>query len=278
MYYSGKRSVQKLTVLMLVLLWLSASAVGQTRGPDRPSIESLLSQETSFVPKSTSTLERLTEVARHSQVPMGIEWVGQLDTRVPKPLYSSRRTVRSLIEAILQQVPGYRARVQNGVLTIARTATSDTPKNFLNVRIPEFQVDRANLYDANALLRSKIKMTLHPERYTGGVGGGYGHAATGEPSFDEKSITFSGRNLTVREILNKIIALNGNALWVVQLVPSKRMTGEPFFAQGPLDEAGRPLSDFHWQFVSLDKVKTRLNIKRGNEGGALKVDRTITTQ
>jgi hypothetical protein len=116
----AKRSVQKLTILLTVLLWLSASAAGQTRGPDRASIESKLSQETSFVPQSASALEQLTEVAQHYQVPMGIEWIGQLDVRIPKPLYPSRRTVRSLIDTILQQVPGYRARVVNGVLNIAR--------------------------------------------------------------------------------------------------------------------------------------------------------------
>jgi hypothetical protein len=256
MYCSGKRAVQKLAVLLIVLLWLSASAAGQTRRSDRASIEFKLSQETSFIPQSASALEQLTEAAQYYQLPMGIEWVGQSSIHVPKPLYASRRTVRSLIDTILQQVPGYRARVENGVLNIARAAITDTPKNFLNLRIPEFQVDRANLYDCNALLRLKINMMLHPELYKGGVGGGYGYGVPSEDRFDANSITFSGRNLTVREILNKIVAINGNTLWVVQLVPNKEMTGEPFFAQGPLDEAGRPPLDFHWQFVPLDKVKT----------------------
>lgn len=243
-------------VLRLVLLWLSLGTAGQTRPVDRASVETKLSQETSFVPQSASAVERLTEVAQYYQVPMGIEWVGESDIRVLKPLYPSRRTVRSLIAAILKQLPGYRARVENGVVNIARADTKDAPKNFLNLRIPEFRVDQANLHDANALLRLKINMTLHPDRYTGGVGGGYGYGVPSEDRFDSDIITFSGRSLTVREILNKIVAINANALWVVQLVPSKTMTGEPFFAQGPPDGAGRYPLDFHWQFLPLNKVTT----------------------
>ena len=63
----------------------------------------------------------------------------------------------------------------------------------------------------------------------------------------------SGANLTVREILNKIAASNGCALWVVRLTPSKIMDNERFYAQGYL--AGGQSADFCWRFIPLKKTE-----------------------
>ena len=51
-------------------------------------------------------------------------------------------------------------------------------------------------------MRTKINMLLYPERYREGYGGGYG-AAPDNPFWAE-NITFSGKDLTIREILTHI--------------------------------------------------------------------------
>lgn len=247
--FRGRNSA-RLLVVMVLLLTLSPAALGKTLRPrlaqkNGQSLRSKLSKKATFVPKSRSALEQLIEVARYYQIPMGIEWDDQSGANAFTLADKNRTTVQSLISAILRRSINYQAKIVNGVLHIAKPALVADRRNFLNLRIPEFHVDKANIFDAEALLRLEINMTLHPERHAGGYGGGYGHAPGG--LFDVHNITFSARNLAVRDILNKIVVTNANALWVVRLNPSKMMANEPFFAQ---DEGGQA-AGFYWQFIPL---------------------------
>jgi hypothetical protein len=210
------------------------------------SLNSKLSQKASFVPKSRSPLEQLIEVARHYQIAMGIEWIDEGGQQASTLERNNTRTVQDLVRAILRPSPGYRLRIDRGVLHISNRAFLTDARNFLNVRIPEFKVKEANIYDANWSLSLGIKIRLHPELYAKGWNGGYGYNPGGV--FDVHNITFSGRNLSVRQILNGIAAANGNALWVVRLDPSRMMKTEPaFFAQESDNE------DFRWQFIPLQE-------------------------
>jgi hypothetical protein len=216
------------------------------------SLESKLSQEALFVPQSNSALEQLLEIAKYYRIPMGIEWVYQPDAQRSNIPQETRMKVQDLVNAILQQSPGYQAEIRDGVLHVARPELVSNPQNFLALRISDFAMEHGNLFAATAALRLKIHMRLHPERYAKGFNGGYGYGVPREDGFDVNNITFVGHNLTVREILNKIAAANGNALWAVELIPSKGMRNEPFFAQGRLfDQTGQPAQDFYWQFIPL---------------------------
>ena len=211
-----------------------------------------LSQPANYQPKTTTTLQQLIEVAQHYRIPMGIEWIAETKTD-PVPLIEPVKphTVNDLIVAILQHSPGYVAQQRNGVLQIAQTDFLDKAENFLNLRFSEFETQDANVFDAEAQLRTRIFMKLNP-----GQGyGGYGYGMPRDDGFDRPTITIAGNDLTVREILNKIATGNGNALWVVQFSPSQKMSGTPFRAQVSLNDA-QTMPDFHWQFLPLAQLKT----------------------
>lgn len=212
------------------------------------SLESKLTQKATFIPNNQSGLERLIAVAQYYQIPMGIEWADRSEAGV-LALHRKDISVRGLINTILKGHAGYQARIENGVLHVFKLTIGASPQNFLNLRISEFEVKNANVFDAEASLRLKIDMTLHPERYAGGWNGGYGSPHIN--GFDIENITFSGRNLRIREILNKIVAANGNALWVVRLNPSKMMANDRFFAQ----DEGEQFGGFRWRFIPLRSDK-----------------------
>ena len=88
-------------------------------------------------------------------------------------------------------------------------------------------------------------------------GGGYGYGTPRDDGFDKNNISFSGRNLTVREILTKIAVANGKALWIVRLIPSQMMTNYSFFVQGPLSDESRNATNFIWQFIPLGKASSQ---------------------
>lgn len=86
--------------------------------------------------------------------------------------------------------------------------------NFLNVRIEEFQVENANLFDAKEELLLSIDMTLHPDEYEDGYVGGYGGAP--DDAFANRNFNFKSEDHTVREILDSLVKASGNALWIAQ--------------------------------------------------------------
>ena len=224
------------------------------QGQDLPA---RLSQQTVYSPKAATTLHQLIEVAQHYRIPMGIEWVHSSEKEeLPLSRPIGPTTVQNLIFSILQRSPGYVAEQREGVLHIAKAELFAAPKNFLNLRILKFEVRNENIFGAEALLRQSIRMTRHPERYAQGHVSGFGYGVPRDDELDKPTITFSGRDLTVREILNRIAAASGNVVWVVKLIPAQRMASEPFFAQASLID-NRPMPDFHWKFIPFKSTKAQ---------------------
>jgi hypothetical protein len=212
-------------------------------------LSSKLSQTADFIPTTGLPKDQLIELARHYKLPMGIEWI-YLPDQLPRKLsINTQQTVAKIINTIIQQTPGYTLEIKNGVINISNNSFAASPHNFLNLRIPEYRASNLNVFGAESLLRMTIASTLHPERYVGGRNGGYGYGIPREDGFDIRNISFSGKNLTVRDVLNALVKENGNSLWVVELNPSKMMKEEPFFAQRSYGNDVQTY--FAWQIVPL---------------------------
>jgi hypothetical protein len=210
------------------------------------SLESKLSQKADYVPMANSTREQLIDLAQHYKIPMGIEWIDD-DADKPKPsTLNAQPTVMAMLQSILKGAPGYTAHIKNGVVGISNPSFADNPHNFLNLKLAEYNISNDNVFGATAALRHQIRKTLHPERYARGSNGGYGYGVPRDDNFDLNNISLSGKNLTVRDVLNMIVGTNGNALWIVDLIPSRMMKNEPFFAQSAQ-------TDFNWQIIPLGR-------------------------
>ncbi len=236
-----------LFIMLISFLLLSPKALGQR-------IQSKLDQQIdSFDSEAQSGEEQLIEIAQRFQIPIGIEWS---DTRAKKsapPVHLREITIREAIRHIIQS-SGHEFEMKDGIIHIFSSSFVSDGRNFLNLRISEFSLSNANLIDASHQLKTSLLLSLHPGS---NYGGGYGYGTPRDDGFDKNSISFSGRNLTVREILNKIVVANGNALWIVRLIPSQMMTNEPFFVQGPLSDENRNATNFIWQFISLGKAPSQ---------------------
>jgi hypothetical protein len=182
---------------------------------------------------------------------MGIEWVDESPSLDPVELPPGRRSVGDLIDSILTGIPAYGFTIDDGILHIYQPSLERDPKNFLNIRIPQFEVKDESLLGAQSLLRRVIDMAVHPEKYVGqhGYNGGYG--STADDPFWVENISFSGSDLTVRQILDWIALGNGQALWVVHLNPSTMMPTEPFYAQVRSSD-GKGNGEFQWKFIHME--------------------------
>jgi hypothetical protein len=217
-------------------------------GERRNSVRSILERKVVYKPEGQTALEQLINVGTRFRIPMGIEWIDDPGTHavgmsvVEGPAGSVR--LKDLMTSILRSETGYKMKVVGGLLRIYKPTLAADPRNFLNMRIPEFDVSRANLLEAEQLLTFEIQAQVHPGEKYAGRGGGYGHAPGSV--FAVNNITLSGRNLTVRQILDAITTANGNAIWVVHLVPSKTRPGDRYFAQDQW-----PTPGFHWLFIPM---------------------------
>lgn len=227
-------------------------------------IESKLSRKADFVPSGKSALDQLTEVAQHYQIPIGIEWIKQSDSRerdAQFPSLESGATVRDLLQAIVLRLPGYEMTVQNEVVHVAQPAFAADADNFLNVLIEEFQVRNETLLDAKEHLRLSIDMTLHPEEYEEGHVGGYGNDP--DDVFAKHKINFTGEDLKVREILDGLVKASGNALWIAKFdaddfKPAAKSSKSSTAKAARNGNQAETKPKYQWQFVPLvEKPKNR---------------------
>jgi hypothetical protein len=195
------------------------------------SLNDKLSASADFIPSDSAVTEQLIEIAQHYQIPMGIEWFDVADKQAHVSVMPQRSTVIELIKSVVKRTPGYTAEIRNEVVLIKHSSFSDQRLNFLNLRLTQFKADKVNVFGAEWLLRVAINRTLHPEAYASASNGGYGYGHNIDDNFDVENISYTGRDVRVREVLNAIIKQNGNALWIVEFTPSKLMDNEPFFAQ-----------------------------------------------
>jgi len=236
----------RLSIAVLIVCGLVSLASGQTLE------EKLAIRVDAFDSESKSVPVRLIELAQRFNIPMGIEWSDDPQAKAPSPVHIRDTTIRNLLSQILAQQPGYEFRLDDGVVHIFATRLLDDPRNFLNIRLREFSLEKANMGAARFYLWGTIISHLHQR---GGFGGGWGGYSKYK-DFDVNKITFSCRDLTVRQALSKIVKSQGNALWVVRIRQRQMMEGEPFYVQIPVAEDGEPAKSFAWQFIALDIHRT----------------------
>lgn len=230
-------------------LWIILVIVMAPAATSAQDLDAKLAQRADFVPATGNVREQLVQVAQYYKIPMGIEWVLQPEEKQVKLVAGQAPTVGALLNLILQATPDYSITVRRGVVNVSDRRYAVDSRNFLNLKIGRFSLTKANVFDAEAKLRRTIHATLHPERFVAGTNGGYGYGVPDENGFDVQNISFSGKDFTVRDILDRIILSNGNTLWVVNIAPSTMMKNEPFFAPFEANQ----VTDFAWRIVPFNK-------------------------
>ena len=235
-------NVVRLSIALLVLCGSGTVTSGQTLE------EKLAVKVDTFNSVTKSIPLQLIEVAQRFNIPVGIEWSDDSEDKSLSQVHVQDTTVGSLLSQILAQQPGYEFRVEDGVVHVFATRLLDDQYNFLNIRLREFSLKKANMAAARFHLWGAIISHLHP---LSGYGGGWGGVSMYK-DFNAPKITFACKDLTVRQALSKIAVVQGNALWVVRIRERQMMESEPFYVQIPGPKAGEPSNSFDWQFIALD--------------------------
>ena len=141
-----------------------------------------------------------------------------------------------------------------GVIEVFATRLARDEKNFLNIRINQFYLDRVNLYQASYELGNAIRDVVQPRP---GYGGGFGHPPNPRTGFDVSNISLVTHNLAVRGVLDRIAAAQGNAVWVVRLKQSQMMSNGRFYAPTISAMSKKAALDFQWEFIPLKDLTSK---------------------
>jgi hypothetical protein len=205
-------------VIVIVPLLALAVTIGISQpAAAQQNVQSLnkkLQQKEQFRPTPGTPLEQLIEVAKTFDIPMGIEWTESAKCNASPNGFQIEETVGELLKTIVRRCPAQTLTVEHGIVHVHSRFVRH-PYNILNLRVWRFQIKDGSAYDAQYELRLAIDMQLHPKKYAGGYNGG--HGSPRDEVLGIPNISFSGRNITIREVLDRIVKTNGNALWVARL-------------------------------------------------------------
>ncbi len=242
-------TITKLTLPLFVMLFVVSLSSVKGQG-----LQSELAQRVkAFDSESASTVVQLVDFAQRFQIPMGIELANESEESVAPPIHARNTTAQRIIQQIVHERPGTGFTLSGGVLHVFATSIVNDHRNFLNLRMSHFQVEKENLFGAEWLLRVSIHQVLSPSR--GGYGGGHGYGVQRTDTFDVRNLSFSINNATVRQILNGIVVRQGNALWLVRINPSQMMANGRFYVQTASATSETAAPDFHWEFLPLKEVR-----------------------
>jgi len=239
---SIKRAINVILLTTLLPSSLPAKA-------EQDSHSELAQHISRFDSENSSTAGQLIDFAQQLHIPMGIELVEGTRSQGAQPVHAQNTTARSVLEQIVKQRQGTGFSVSDGVVHVFDQSISSDSKNFLNLHIPDFRVANETLFGAEFWLRVDIERVVTP--FSGGFAGGHGYGIPRTDTFDKHNINLSVHDATVRQLLDRIVSQQGNALWLVRILPSEMMSNGRFYAQAASRDNKTAVADFRWEFIPL---------------------------
>lgn len=167
----------------------------------------------SFTSSGKSALDTLLLFCQQERIPLGVEYVDQALLRTPVKVKVSGSTVTEVLDKILGPLEGYRWIIEDGVIVVTHMSLEPPDnQNILRLKIPHFKTSESTLAEASNILWMTIDRQLNP-----GVRGWAGNYPPGNTLI--KMGPFNLKNLSVRTILNHLVAEHGSAGWIVNVPP-----------------------------------------------------------
>ena len=173
-------------------------------------------------------LQALARVSDDFHLRMGIEWEVSSTPYHSVTLKYDKATPLQVIQDLVSLEPAYVFSVANGVVHVRRSTLYDDRRNFLNLHIDRFDVSREyDFHASNRLYDLVFKQTnLSPaavEDPTAGCGGSF---TVGQ---GDRITSFHLTDVTVRDVLDKLVVSAGYNIWLVMFPEVKTLTPNGFF-------------------------------------------------
>jgi hypothetical protein len=172
-----------------------------------------------FDVEGLSMLDALLHLGQQEHLALGIEYLDPADLGKPVALHLGEASVGHIIQAILDQRSGYTWNVGDDVVNIGHEGLPSGDANLLEHVLRRFvTAGRTDLITATTLmLPGQLRRELSPSQVSSGVSAIYG-SVLGGTSGDQVG-PLELENVTVRQVLNRLVSQRNNAAWVVLVPP-----------------------------------------------------------
>jgi hypothetical protein len=147
-----------------------------------------------------------------NKIPMGLVIEGDGLCAHQLDLPAIPFTARELISSIENQIPGYTADTQNGVLYVHPRSITSATRKALSLTLPTFTSPQGTFQDGSVALWMNIRALLVPKEGTGLVGG-----SAPDPEILQ---SFRVSNASVKRILDVLVTKGQGGLWTMRQVSS----------------------------------------------------------
>lgn len=203
--------------MLIVVLSVSVadSRIADSYGRQPTNLSSRLAQPIrDFDNHGEPLISTLLRLAADYHLPMGIERVTAEGIRKPIEVKLQQGTVRTLIDSCVQKINGYAWKIEEGVVFVYGVDEYLQPSNLFNYVLPSFEIVNRTIGRANSMLREKLIL----EKYKpSGIAGSY----IISPETENKTLNLNVHNIAIRQILNRLIALHGEVVWIARVPPDQ---------------------------------------------------------
>jgi hypothetical protein len=194
-----------------ILGW-QATAVGSGRPHGDRGL--VAQRVTDFDNRGSPLIQTLLQIAASYRLPMGIEKVVPVGVGKPIKVRMTNGTIAQLLDVCVAQSPGYSWAEEDGAIDVFGASERTDPSNLFNTVVRAFELRNETIDAGSDRLRTAL--LFETEKPKGSVG-----SYLGSPDLDEKRLTFTLRGKTVRQILNRMVALHGDAVWIARVPPDR---------------------------------------------------------
>ena len=165
-----------------------------------------------FDTSGRSLVATVVDLAFTYQLPTAIEYADRDATTKPLNLQFRDESVREILKTIIRQLPEYGVSFSGGIIDVFAPKAREDPSNLLNTVIRNFAVMQVDTREADFQLFCAVSREV-------GLQGCSGSLAMGQ--WGPVKVTLHLQNTKAYEVLNAIVAENGNAIWTVMVRPEK---------------------------------------------------------
>ncbi len=191
--------------------------------------------------RERTLMDIVLSLAYKYELPIGIEYVDQNSVSRPLKIVLSNNSVRESLRDAVSKLPEYRVSFSNGIIQLYSNRARLDRSNLLNTVIKRVDLSGSDPVMVSANLFALLHRQIRPQ----------GAIAFSAPlgQLGSQKVAIHLRNAKVYEILDRIVADLGDAIWVVRVPPARLsdLNGTLWYIY--------PLS-YNWKQIALDDAES----------------------
>ena len=216
----------KVFVPAIVVLFATSASAQQSavQVPNSPTVDL---QNVSL--EANTFIDALLKISTQFRFPLAVEWVKSADMLKPVRFSQTHTTVKDIIQSVVSMHAGYDWRTEDGVIHVFQRDLVKDSRNPLNITLDSWPCRREMIArEVEFHLDMGVRAVVAPKIESGGWGASFG-SNPAEPKFQ-----FNCTDVSVRYVLNRIIRVSTQNIWIATFPKIMSLTRAGFLDEVPM--------------------------------------------